>query len=86
MSHLKRLLAPMLGAFLLFGCATPGEKLAEHTCVMMPGEPVYSDSRTAEFEGETVYFCCGSCARKWEQKSDDEKRQLVADMQAQLQK
>jgi hypothetical protein len=47
---------------------------------MMPGEPVYGDSRSANFDGETVYFCCASCARKWEKKSDDEKRQLIADM------
>lgn len=80
MIHLKRLVAPVLGAFLLCGCAATGERLADQTCVMMPGEPVYGDSRSANFDGETVYFCCASCARKWEKKSDDEKRQLIADM------
>lgn len=86
MNLLKRLVVPIAGTLLLFGCASTGERLTDQTCVMMPGEPVTSDSRSAEFEGETVRFCCKSCARKWDKASDAEKSQLVADMKAYLAK
>ncbi|MCK5940478.1 MAG: hypothetical protein KAI24_00810 [Planctomycetes bacterium] len=79
MNQIVRLAVPMLGAILLSGCAGTSDKLADQTCVMMPGEPVFSDSRSAEFDGRTVRFCCASCARKWDKKSDAEKRQLIAD-------
>ncbi|HEB52715.1 MAG TPA: hypothetical protein ENI87_05625 [bacterium] len=82
MINLKRLIVPVLGMFLLFGCTTPQHcddcdgGGAEAVCVIS-GEPA-DDGPTADFHGTTVNFCCKRCKAKWD-KMDEATKQATLD-------
>lgn len=77
MNMLKRLVVPMVGAFLLVGCANQKDMEApmavDEVCIIS-GEPVDADSPTSEFMGHTVRFCCDRCKGKFDAMDDEAKK------------
>ena len=79
---IHRLLTGFVAAGLLFaaGCAQPRDSApmtGNKVCVMSK-EPVDDNSPTAQFEGQTVRFCCTSCVDEWNGLSDADKRAKLA--------
>ncbi|MEZ6036185.1 MAG: hypothetical protein R3F29_01805 [Planctomycetota bacterium] len=76
MKSLLRIVAPIMGAFLLAGCAGSGDQpMQPHASVcIISGEQIELDSPTADYMGHTVHFCCDRCADKWSKLSDAEKK------------
>lgn len=56
--------------------ATSTETINEH-CPIMGGD-VTPEGGTADWNGETVGFCCDGCIEKWQALSEDEKKAALA--------
>ena len=76
MKSLLRIVAPLMGAFLLAGCAGSGDTpMQPHASVcIVSGEPIELDSPTAAYMGHTVHFCCDRCKAKWDGMDDAAKQ------------
>lgn len=46
------------------------------TCPIL-GNPVVADAGSAEFNSQTIGFCCPKCAGKWDEKSGEEKQAFL---------
>lgn len=78
-------LAMLAAATILFaGCQSTGSSSAKASPGMIndgcpfSGKPVGEGAPTASWGGETVGFCCGGCARRWNGWSDEQKDGFVA--------
>lgn len=76
MKLLKNLVAPLVAAVFLAGCAgapmdTPSAALPA-ICIVS-GEDA-GDGPTAEYMGHTVNFCCDKCMSKWNGMDDTAKK------------
>jgi hypothetical protein len=70
--------------FIFAGCQSTGSsnsKAAPGTIndgCPFSGKPVEEGSTTADWDGESVGFCCGGCAKRWNGWSDEQKNDYVA--------
>ena len=84
MKSLTKLLAAASAALLFAGCntmngdapASQGQTLCVISMEDADGGP------TAEFEGQTVSFCCNSCKKRWGKLDDGAKRAALAKLAA----
>lgn len=54
-------------------------EMAVNTICPIMGSDVDPDAATVEFKGQTVGFCCDGCDDKWNNLSDEEKEQKLAE-------
>ncbi len=77
--------AMLLPTLLLVGCnpsrtssATPG---MVNTACPFSGQPVGAGAPEAQWNGDTVGFCCAGCAMRWDGWSDERKDAFVSAQQ-----
>ncbi len=81
MKIFKQLVAPIMGALLLAGCANaPAVDAQENlpSICIISGEEA-TDGPTAQFMGQTVNFCCDRCKSRWDGMEDDARKAALAD-------
>lgn len=76
MKILKHIVAPILGAILLAGCANSPDVNAQEnlpSVCIITGEDA-TDGPTDQFMGQTVGFCCDRCKSKWDKMDEGAKK------------
>lgn len=76
---MKMLGVCVVTALVCFGCQSgpkPAPGMVNSGCPFT-GSPVGEGAATAEFEGQTVGFCCPGCKVRWDGWSDEQKRGFV---------
>lgn len=84
MKSLTKILAAASTALLFAGCNTMnGDDPAsqDQTLCVISMEDA-EGGPTAEFEGQTVSFCCNSCKKRWGKLDDGAKRAALAKLAA----
>lgn len=82
MKHINKLLVAASAALLLSGCSmldADGAGHATSLCVISMEDA--DGGPTAEFEGQTVSFCCNSCMKRWNRMDDEGRRAAVAKLE-----
>ena len=84
MSRLTALLSGLFMIVLLAGCNTMSADAPapqdQQLCVISMEDA--DGGPTAEFEGQTVSFCCNSCKKRWGKMDDGAKRAALAKLAA----
>ncbi len=78
-----KLFVAAFAAVLFTGCTTTEGTAATGapTLCVISGEDA-EGGPTAEFDGQTVGFCCNNCKRKWDKMDDGARREAIAKLDA----